>query len=134
MTEQQPSLFPEQNGEQVDAQIIPFDQAAAAAHIAEHARPVDYEDRTSEAAKTQGWGPYVLPEADTEESEGTVNHAAEQVDTGGWHPSMGKKPQKNKDLRLVGIKPDPLPEHVETYHMNKHEIAELRAKLRDKGE
>jgi hypothetical protein len=33
----------------------------AAAHIAEHARPTEYEDRTSEAARDQGHGP-VVPE------------------------------------------------------------------------
>lgn len=51
--EQQPSLFPEyepQPVKQVDVNEV-------AARIAANARPVDYKDRTSKAARDQGHGP-----------------------------------------------------------------------------
>lgn len=49
---QQPSLFPEQ--EPRLAERVDVDEMAA--EIAAHARPVEYEDRTSEAARDQGHG------------------------------------------------------------------------------
>ena len=141
MTEMQPSLFPEQNGDQADAQVIPFDQAAAAAHIAENAAPVEYPDRTSEAARDQGWGPVEVSETDNVRSIHTVDDsdassAIERDSTRSRHPSAGRLrelPRQGANNQPY-VKFDPDPEHVETYHMNKHEIAELRAKLRAKGE
>ena len=53
--ENQPELFS-------DTQEPRLTSEEAAAHIARTARPVEYEDRTSEAAHDQGWGP-VEPQA-----------------------------------------------------------------------
>jgi hypothetical protein len=50
MADKQPELFPEPAAPQLSDE-------EAARHIGENARPVDYPDRTSEAARDQGWGP-----------------------------------------------------------------------------
>ncbi len=97
MTESQQSLFPEQNADQADAQVIPFDQAAAAAHIAENAAPVEYPDRTSEAARDQGWGPVEVAETDNVRSIHTVddadtNSALQRKKSRSRHPSAGRFP------------------------------------------
>ena len=58
---EQPSFFPthpEQPTEAVDTDAI-------AERIGANARPVEYVDRTSEAARDQGWGPVDLPENKT---------------------------------------------------------------------
>ena len=47
-----PSLFPD-----LDPKSSPVDTEA----IAASSRRADYEDRTSEAARDQGWGPKVVP-------------------------------------------------------------------------
>lgn len=57
-TEGQPSLFPDQGQELV---LGPMDVDAFAKNIADNARPIVYEDRTSEAARDQGWGPVEFP-------------------------------------------------------------------------
>lgn len=55
--EQQP-LFPAQN---TAAEASARSDDEAAAHIAEHAKTVEHPDRTSEAARDQGWGPVDVP-------------------------------------------------------------------------
>jgi len=94
MIENQPSLFPEQNGDQADARVIPFDQAAAAAHIAENAALVEYPDRTSEAARDQGWGP--IEPTDNVRGLHTIGadsiSVAERTNTRSRHPSAGRFP------------------------------------------
>ncbi len=47
---EQPQLFPQE-------QTPPMSMDEMAAHITANARPVEYEDRTSEAAREQGHGP-----------------------------------------------------------------------------
>jgi hypothetical protein len=58
MNAEQGSLFPtdEQPPE------VPVDTEAIGRHIAENARPIEYEDRSSEAAIDQGHGRPVQPE------------------------------------------------------------------------
>lgn len=57
MTTEQGSLFPSDE----KAPVVPIDTSASGRHIAEHARPVEDVDRTSEAAIDQGFGPVPLP-------------------------------------------------------------------------
>lgn len=61
--EQQPSLFPEHEPQPVE----PVDVDEMAARIAANARPVEYEDRTSEAARDQGHGPIEVSRPETSE-------------------------------------------------------------------
>lgn len=46
----------------------PVDIDALAHYISENARKVVYEDRTSDAARDQGWGPVELPTAEVPDS------------------------------------------------------------------
>lgn len=55
-----PSLFPDLDSERMKADEV-------ASHIAANAGPVDYPDRTSEAARDQGWGPIDLTPAAAKE-------------------------------------------------------------------
>ena len=55
-TPEQPSLFEEPTPQ-------PVDTTQLAEQINAAARGVEYDDRTSEAARDQGWGPVTKPEA-----------------------------------------------------------------------
>ncbi|MBA3758351.1 hypothetical protein H0X10_01845 [Candidatus Saccharibacteria bacterium] len=56
--DRQSSLFEQEPLELIQA----VDIDAVAKHISDNARPVAYEDRTSESAADQGWGPQHVPE------------------------------------------------------------------------
>jgi hypothetical protein len=81
--EQQPSLFPDAKGPQTE----PVDIDAIAKKIGASARHVEYEDRTSEAAKDQGWGPVepAVQEAarpkptNAEQRKNAAKHVAEHL-------------------------------------------------------
>lgn len=58
-----------------------------ARHIGSHAATVEYVDRTSDAARDQGWGPVERPQPSTVSSTETESTGSEKAESKGRHLS-----------------------------------------------
>lgn len=93
----QPSLFPDQTPKPAP----PIDVDAKIAHIAAHARPVEYDESVSEAAEDQGWGKATDTDTEGETEASVARHPAGSLIIGHEAHIITVPPEEVNPVRQV---------------------------------